>query len=220
MLIVHWYRYTPYWLAVAVDEPLVEPLNVVVPAPETLVHKPVPVPGVLPPKEAVVKPHILCAEPTVAVVGVAFTVTVPEIVAAVHGDVCPLVVIVYVPLAVGVPLIVTVLAPVLTDWFNPAGKLLTEAFVALPPNVYIVVGIAVPAHTVGLCVPLVKLMLEDALTVTVPVGVRVGDSLVYVQEIVTSPSPLCSPAVATNCPELIYEPPPPPASPPPPVLYW
>jgi hypothetical protein len=41
----------------------------------------------------------------------------------------------YVPEAVGVPLIVTVLAAALTTEVNPVGKSLTVSSVALPPKV-------------------------------------------------------------------------------------
>ena len=62
------------------------------------------------------------------------------------------------------PLIVTVEAT--TTELKPAGKLDTEALVALPPKVYTVLGITVPEHTVGFCVPLVKTMVEAGFTVT------------------------------------------------------
>ena len=83
----------------------------------------------------------------VAVPAKTFTVTVPDMVAAVHGAVCPEVVIVYVPEAVGVPLIVTVLAVVSMLEVNPAGKPVTAASVALPLKVYTVLIIGDPEHT-------------------------------------------------------------------------
>ena len=70
------------------------------------------------------------------IVETVFTVIIPLIAAAVHGAVWPLVVIVYVPAAVGVPLMVTVLFVVLTTDVKPDGKFVTVALVALPPNVY------------------------------------------------------------------------------------
>ena len=82
------------------------------------------------------------------IVEAVFTVIAPLIVAAIHGAVWPLVVIVYVPVAVGVPLIVTVLLVVFTTAVKPDGKFVTVALVALPPNVYTVVAIGVPEQTV------------------------------------------------------------------------
>ena len=62
---------------------------------------------------------------------------VPLMFTATQGAICPIVVIVYVcvPLTVGVPLIVTVLAVVFTSAVTPAGKPLTLASIALPPKV-------------------------------------------------------------------------------------
>lgn len=63
--------------AVAVEDPEDDELKVMVPGPLTCVHKPPPLVGVLPPSEPLIRvPHKFCADPTVAVVGVAELVTV------------------------------------------------------------------------------------------------------------------------------------------------
>ncbi len=62
-----------------------------------------------------------------------FLVTVPVMVAAVQGSVCPVVVMVYVPLAVGVPLMRTTL--LLRVAVKPAGRLAMVADAADPPIV-------------------------------------------------------------------------------------
>lgn len=72
-------------VCVKVEEPLVELLKVPVP-PLTMLHWPVPEPGVLPPNAAVVLPvQIVCVPPTVAVVGRARTVITTSSVVAVQG---------------------------------------------------------------------------------------------------------------------------------------
>ena len=69
--IVHVYTYVPGIDAVAVDEPKVLLLKVLLPGPDVCVQSPVPEAGVLPPRDAVVSdPHIFCVAPAVAVVGV------------------------------------------------------------------------------------------------------------------------------------------------------
>lgn len=71
-MIVHVYTYVPATLAVAVDVPDDASLNVLVPGPLNWVHAPVPILGVLPPKEPLVSvPHKFCVPPAVAVVGLA-----------------------------------------------------------------------------------------------------------------------------------------------------
>ncbi len=60
-------------------------------------------------------------------------VTVPDILTAVQGVVCPVVVMVYVPLAVGVPLMRTTL--LLMAAVNPAGSPDTVTDAADPPMV-------------------------------------------------------------------------------------
>ena len=56
---------------VAVDDPEVRLLKVVVPVPDVCVHRPVPTVGVLPPSDALVSDaQIFCLRPTVAVDGI------------------------------------------------------------------------------------------------------------------------------------------------------
>ena len=75
LLIVQRSIYVPYASAVKVELPVVGKLNVPVP-PLTMLHAPVPTDGVLPPKEVDINvPHKFCVLPTVAVVGIASTVT-------------------------------------------------------------------------------------------------------------------------------------------------
>ena len=72
LLIVQRKMYVPGKVAVAVDEPDVSALKLVVPGPETWLHNPVPMDGVLPPSGALVSaPQRYWVPPTVAVVGVA-----------------------------------------------------------------------------------------------------------------------------------------------------
>ena len=70
MLIVHRKIYVPYTLvAVKVELPLVEALNVPVP-PLTILHAPVPTVGVLPPRAPLTNaPQRFWVAPTVAAVG-------------------------------------------------------------------------------------------------------------------------------------------------------
>ncbi len=51
LLMVHWYTYVPYNVAVAVEVPDVGALKVVVPGPDTWLHDPDPIAGVLPPND-------------------------------------------------------------------------------------------------------------------------------------------------------------------------
>ena len=81
-------------------------------------------------------------------------------------------------MAVGVPLIVTVLAVVFTAEVTPAGKPLTVALVALPPKVNTILVMAVPSQTVGLCVPLVKTTVDLAFLVIVPLMVAAAQGAV------------------------------------------
>jgi hypothetical protein len=68
--IVQVYVYVPSTDTVAVDEPEVLLLKVLVPGPDVWVHRPVPIMGALPPSELLVKPQSVCAAPTLAGVGV------------------------------------------------------------------------------------------------------------------------------------------------------
>ena len=54
LLIVHVYTYVPTTLAVAVEVPVLAALNVVVPGPLVWLHNPIPIAGVLPPKDPLV----------------------------------------------------------------------------------------------------------------------------------------------------------------------
>ena len=65
------YTYVPATEAVAVDDPELALLKVLVPGPETCVHVPVPMIGVLPVRGSLVSAHTLSAAPVVAVVGTA-----------------------------------------------------------------------------------------------------------------------------------------------------
>ena len=85
-----------------------------------------------------------------------------------QGVSCPVVVTVYVPVAVGVPLIVNTLPMV--EEVSPAGKLLIVIPVALPPKVYVILLMAVPEHTAGLIVP-PAVKVAGVLTTTVAVSV-------------------------------------------------
>ena len=64
------YTYVPDTDTVAVDDPELALLKVLVPGPEVCVQSPVPTPGVLPPSVLLVSPQTLCKVPAVAVVGV------------------------------------------------------------------------------------------------------------------------------------------------------
>ena len=68
--IVQVYTYVPDTVAVAVDDPELALLKVLVPGPEVCVHTPVPMLGVLPPRVLLVSPQTFCVAPTVAGVGV------------------------------------------------------------------------------------------------------------------------------------------------------
>ena len=74
---------------------------------------------------------------------------------------------------------VTVLATVFTLLDKPEGKPLTVAFVALPPKVNTISVIAVPSHTVGSLVPLVKAIVDCRFLVTVPLIVAAIQGAVW-----------------------------------------
>ena len=95
-------------------------------------------------------------------------VTVPVSVIGPHGVVA---VTVYVPGAVGVPLIVSTLPAVAL--VNPAGRPVAVMPVAVPPYVYVMFVIAVPLHTDWLSVPAadVSVSVPPAPRVMVPLSV-------------------------------------------------
>ena len=81
------------------------------------------------------------------------------------------------PLTDGVPLMVTVLAVVFTLLITPAGNPETVAPVALPPNVYSILLIVVPWHTVWFVDPIVNVRVGGGVTVIVPLAVASGGQL-------------------------------------------
>ncbi len=74
------------------------------------------------------------------------------------------------PLAVGVPLIVSTLLVVFSEAVKPAGRLAMVTEAAEPPMVYEVPVMALPSHTVWFCVAAVevRLMVDLRFLVTVP----------------------------------------------------
>jgi len=84
----------------------------------------------------------------------------------------PVVVTVYVPVVVGIPLMVTVLPVTLLN--KPPGKLVTFAPVPLPPIVKVMLVIAMPEHTDWLLVPAPELNVSVAAGFTVIVPERLA----------------------------------------------